>query len=220
MHRTQLPAHAFFTALCLLGPGCGGRQSPSGGGPIRLSPEEQVAVKPGTTVAGLGGVAIATFHIEGQAHVEGRVEHRTHPDSMGATAAFQRPFLAAGLRIVDRQATDARLAELKHAASGLVDDDTAPGLGKELGAQTLVVGAYRFAGEMTAKAGEHGNLFIAPKRVYGQEVAVRGFDVESGEMRFDIKLKLGREADALLPEKLAAEAARRLLGRMGGGARP
>jgi hypothetical protein len=140
------------------------------------------------------------------------IARNAHEDTMGATDAFVRELLGAGLVLVDRQAVDARLTELQRSSSMLVDDASAPSLGNELGAATLVVGRYRFHCDGTVARGPDGD-FVKPERVYSQSVEIKGFDLERGVVLFDAEIALDESTSdgRLLPKSLARTAGRRLV---------
>ena len=116
-----------------------------------------------------------------------------------------------------RRTVDERLAEHGYTAIGIVDDDTAPSLGNELGAQTLIVGRYRFNCEGELVGGE-GTDFIQPTKVFSQSVQVKGFHLETAQVLFDVELTLDEASSEgrMLPRSLARGAGRRLVAKLKG----
>jgi hypothetical protein len=176
---------------------------------------------PGVSLAKLRTTAVATFTIEGSVRQESAepVTRNTHEDTMGATDAFVRELVAAGVVVADRQAVDARLAELQRSTGPLVEDGSGPSFGNELGATTLVIGKYRFQCEGLIARGADGD-FVKPARVYSQSVQVTGYDLERGVVLFDAELALDEAMSdgRLLPKSLARAAGQRLVAHLSSGA--
>ena len=176
--------------------------------------DARVNIAPGVSAATLGRVAVPTFEVEGAVRAPvagGSVVRRSHSDTMEATGAFMGELVGTDLTVLDRQFVDQRIKELQAGSSPRVSDETAPSFGRELGAQTLIVGRYRFecSGDLTrARAGD----FVEPKVVHRQSLQIRGFELETGRVIFDVELALDSNGSdgRLLPRSLARSAARRL----------
>ncbi len=186
--------------------------------------DTHIHVAPGVTAKSLGRVAIPTFEIEGHVREEPTLEHadtdwstsdrvvrRRHADTMDVTRAFTGRLVSTDLVLLDRQFVDERLKELEGGASLRVSDETAPSFGRELGAQTLVVGQYRFecSGELSPS---DGGEFVRPQTVHRQSLQVRGFELETGRVIFDVEVALDEDNSRgrLLPRSLARTAAKKL----------
>lgn len=183
----------------------------------------EVLCRPDARLESMGNVAVATFAIEGLFKHEGPdgkptvTRQRNKRDTMQVTDMFLRHLNGKGLTILDRQAVDARLKELGYSTSVLVEDETAPTMGKEYGAKVLIVGRYLFNAEGQLTKGK-GGVFLAPVRVYSQSVTVKVFDLERATVLCDVE----RMADEtisqgrLLPRSIARDAARKLLEALSG----
>lgn len=177
--------------------------------------QARVFVAPDVGATQLGRIAIPTFRIDGRVVEHDRIVRRDHADTMDLTRTFISRLAATRLVVLDRQFVDGRVREMNINVSGLVFDETAPSFGRELGAQTLVVGYYRFDCTGSIARGAHGD-FIDPEAVQSQMLRVRGIRLETGQVIFDLELSLDSEASAgrLLPKSLARAAAKRLLARL------
>ncbi len=181
--------------------------------------QASVHVAPGTTAQTLGRIAVPTFEIEGRvranAGTDERVVRRRHLDTMNVTQTFTARLVGTNLVVLDRQFVDARIEEINGGTSVRISDETAPTFGRELGAQTLIVGRYRFecSGELLPGPPKQ---FVRPDVVHRQSVQLRGFELETGRIIFDVDLTLDAEASQgkLLPRSLAKAAARRLWARL------
>lgn len=179
-------------------------------GSARPQADARVCFADGLSRETVDPIAVLVFEVEGElVEATGRVERRAHPDSMEATQAFDEGLLGGGLRLVDRARVDARHAEIERSGRGLIDDDTAASFGRELGARTLIFGRYRFSCEGRIESGR----YIRPSKVLAQSVEVRGIDVETGRVMFQVTRSMsgGGANDRLLPKSLARAAARTLL---------
>ncbi len=195
----------YLGALLLLVAGCAG-SSPA----IRPKASGAVCLAKGLRGSDLGPMAIATFDV--LAKVPGRDSRRV-ADAMGATAMFEEELVGGGLTVLDRGAVDARLRELKHSASALVSDQTHVSFGNEFGAQTIVVGLYRFSAEGQFDRQGSGRERFSPQVVRSQSLEIRGISVETGQTLFTVRRHLPKSAaiDRLLPRSLARASARALL---------
>lgn len=199
---------------------------PGPGGQNIINPEcirRDVAVPIGMKVADLGTVAVATFEIVGNATLEGtgQTVRRAHPDSMEVTDAVMRRLLANGVPLVerDRSATDKLLDELKVSASGLVDETSAPSIGKQLGVKTLIVGRYEFTGEFEYSRNEAGDIILKnPRSISHQTVRIKALDVEKGQIIIDAKFSMtGKVVNVLMPQALVKYGIQQILEQMGSG---
>ena len=177
--------------------------------------DAHISVAPGVHADNLGRVAIPTFEVEGHVRApddtDGQVVSRQHPDTMDVTRAFTGRLVDTPLVVLDRESVDQRLRELHAGTSIRVSDATAPSFGRELGAQTLIVGRYRFDCSGEVSPGQAGG-FVRPQVVHRQAIQLRGFELETGRIIFDVELALdARGSDGrLLPRSLARAAANRL----------
>src|SRR5262249_49364071 len=109
-----------------------------------------------------------------------------------------------------------RMQELGYGANGRVSEESAPTYGQELGAQTLIVGRYRF--DCTGVvSGDAAQEFVKADTVYRQSLKIWAFDLESGRIVADLELYLDQQDSAgqLLPRSLGTAAAKRFLDGIG-----
>ena len=217
---------SLFLSLCLsvlaLTQACSHGSAASTGAPPKAT--TRIHLAPGVNAQTLGRVAIPTFQVEG--HVRQSVAERaddaslpivrrSHSDTMDVTRTFTSRLVQTELVVLDRQFVDQRLQELKGGTSLRVSDETAPSFGRELGAQTLIVGRYRFECSGALNPSRGGD-FVRPEVVHRQSLQLRGFELETGRVIFDVELALN-EADSrgkLLPRSLARTAAKKLWARL------
>jgi len=182
------------------------------GGTIRVNPRcirQDMAIAPGLNLTDLGTIGVATFEVVGTVTPEGsgRVLRNAGPDTMDVTETIVRRLLDNGVTLVERErsVTDALLQELSFSASGLVDDNTAPSIGHQLGVQTLIVGRYEFSGEFAWSVNEAGEMILGRSRKIGyQVIRIKALDVERGQVLIDAKFSMtGNVADILMPQVLA-----------------
>ena len=214
-NSANMRSHSRFAVALLILVGCGtaSRVGASTDAPGEATGE--VVCRSDARLDQLGNVAVATFAIEGvfeHSDADGNptvTRRRNDQDTMAATEMFIRHLNTQGLTLLDRQQTDARIKELGYSTSILVQDETAPSMGNEYGANTLMVGRYVFnaAGKLTTG---RGGKFLAPEKVFSQRLVVRVFDLESATVLCDVER--GVQADnRLLPRSLARDAAQKLL---------
>lgn len=143
------------------------------------------------------------------------VMRRRHVDTMNATSAFTGVLNTVHPLILDRTVVDERLRALRGEAAPRVIDNSAPTFGEELGAQTLIVGQYRFEASGTVSTGRE-NEFLRPDVVHRQALHIRGFELKTGQVIFDMELALDEPASKgqLQPRSLARAAAQQLLARL------
>ncbi|MEO1334318.1 MAG: hypothetical protein AAFV29_01685 [Myxococcota bacterium] len=178
----------------------------------------RVDVAPGITRQSLGRVAVRTFDIDSRVRPNDRptmVMRRRHADTMDATSTFTGVLNAVHPLILDRQVVDKKLRALRGEAAPQVADSRAPTFGKELGAKTLIVGQYRFEASGRMTSGRE-NEFLRPDVVHRQALHIRGFELETGQIIFDMELALDEPASKgqLQPRSLARAAAKQLLARL------
>jgi len=180
-------------------------------------------IVPGLKTADLGAVAVAAFEIRTrpkETSSGNAPELITFPDNQDVTGSFTRPLISANIPLVERNHKEISrlLTEHKFSVSGLVEGKNAPSLGKFLGAKTLIVGIYEVQGEFpeTRKDGS-GNLVIGkPKSLQSQSVHIRGLDMESGRIVFDVKASLsGQVISYPAPRRLAGFAGNTLIRELG-----
>ena len=207
--KPESKARALSTLALLLSIGCAHRATPD--------VDARISVAPGVTAQSLGRVAIPTFWVEGRVRdlssdaAYPEIVQRQHADTMELTRTFMNRLVGTDLVVLDRQFVDQRLEELEMGTSPRVSDESAPAFGQELGAQTLIVGRYRFecSGEVLSGRADG---FVRPNVVYKQSVQVRGFELETGRVIFDVELGIDAAGakGRLVPKSLARAAANRL----------
>lgn len=168
-------------------------------------------IVPGLKALDLGAVAVAAFEIRTrpkETSSGGASELMTFSDNQDITGSFTRPLISANVPLVERNPKEISrlLTEHKFSVSGLVEGKKAASLGKFLGAKTLIVGIYEVQGEFPeGRKDAAGNLVIGkPKALQRQSVHVRGLDMESGRIVFDVKASLSGQAISYpAPRRLA-----------------
>jgi len=180
-------------------------------------------IVPGLKTSDLGAVAVAAFEIRTrpkETSSGGAPELLTFPDNQDITGSFTRPFINANIPLVERNPKEISrlLTEHKFSVSGLVEGKKAPSLGKFLGAKTLIVGIYEVQGEFPeGRKDAAGNLVIGkPKSLQRQSIHIRGLDMESGRIVFDVKASLsGQVISYPAPRRLAGFAGDTLIQELG-----
>lgn len=194
------------------------------GGRNVISPEcirQDISVLPGMKAKDLGTVGMATFEIVGDVALDGlsKTIRRSHADSMEVTDTIMRRLLGAGIPLVerDRRLTDKLLEELHVSASELVDSETAPSIGHQLGVKTLIVGRFEFSGEFEFVQDENGDVILKkPKSIGYQAVRIKALDVSRGQVIIDARFSMtGSVVSVLMPQTLARYAATEILSRLG-----
>jgi len=194
------------------------------GGRNVISPEcirQDISVLPGMKAKDLGTVGMATFEIVGDVTLDGlsKTIRRSHADSMEVTDTIMRRLLGAGIPLVerDRRLTDKLLEELHVSASELVDSETAPSIGHQLGVKTLIVGRFEFSGEFHYAQDENGDVILKkPKSIGYQAVRIKALDVSRGQVIIDARFSMtGSVVSVLMPQTLARYAATEILSRLG-----
>jgi hypothetical protein len=180
-----------------------------------------VDVPDGLRLADLKNVTIATFEVVGTAtypdtgEVLAWEQHDNQSKSFGVTDAFAGRLVANGLSLVtrNRDVTDHILKELELSTSKLMDEDSAPAIAGMLGANTLIVGRYRFAGCFELRRGAGADVYLGPaKSVALQSIEVKAFDVSKGKVLFNARFSMtGRTSEKLTPRLLARYAAKVLM---------
>lgn len=182
---------------------------------------QDVGFPPGLTRQDLGNLIVVPFTYAGQAYESQTRRLISHhgDERFGATQAFIRQLMNAGLTLVERdpQLTQEMLKEFNYSSDGLVDMETAPAIGNHMGGKTLIVGRFEFTGDFDVARDETGNdVLREPRKISYQALRVKGLDIEKGVILFDIRLTMGENVSkSLLPEQLAAFAGHVLLERFG-----
>jgi hypothetical protein len=183
---------------------------------IRCNP----AVAENLTIADLGTVAVASVEIVGNATLGASREviRRSHDDTMGITEVLTRRFIEAGVPMAERDKALANkmFDELEFSASGAVDDASAPAIGHQQGAKTLVVSQFEFNGEFDYGANEGGDIILRePKSISYQAIRIKGLDVSRGLVVFDVRYSItGNVSKVLMPKVLAQYAVQDILKRL------
>ena len=192
----------------------------------QVKAQGDITVKPGLKLADLAPVAVANFTIVGlvkhqTADGQSEVLRQEHSDTMGVTISIEKMLLKAGVTMVDRQQTEQRMKELKHSTSELINNETARTFGEQIGAKTLITGVYKFHCEGTVNRTTKVNrdpevkddLFVKPTRVFSQSIAIKAFDVETGEVVFMVEQQLSENSgvSSLYPRPLSELAAKKLV---------
>ena len=184
-------------------------------GPPKPQAKSELVTAPGLTLSMLEKVAVATFTVEGVltdstgAQTLGR---KVLMDPMRSTDAFVEELGKAGVSLADRADTDANLAECGSTAADLLNSSSAPACASVSGVKTLVVGYYRF----TCQGADKEKFFSNPERVVSQSIRLRGFDLSSTGILFDVEVTLDEAGSLgrLLPRSLARGGGRMLIAKL------
>jgi hypothetical protein len=182
----------------------------------KVETEKQISVSPALNLKYLGTPAVASFTITEHMHyMEGgsrKVAERKHGDNMNISSAFEAGLMNHNIKPADRQVVDQELARLNLTASELINRNSIHGIKIGVDASILIVGEYflNFDSEGAAQEMQDFNRVIKPEQVNFQAVHIKGFDLRSGTVVFDIYTKHNTVGKALHQRQFIGFAAKLL----------
>lgn len=183
----------------------------------KVGTEKQVSISPALNLSFLGKPACASFSIiEYMNFMDGgvkKIAERKHNDNMNVSSAFESGFIKHNITVVERKSVDSEMKRMGVTAHELITKNSIHGIPFNLDAKVLVVGEYllNFESDGVATDMQNMNKIISPEKVNFQTVHIKGFDLRTGTVVFDITVKHTTGGKKLHQTKFVAFVAKFLL---------
>lgn len=139
-----------------------------------VSTEKEVYIASGFKIDKLQNVAVASFGIltvtEGQQSAKNQ-----RVDDLDITTSFEKSLMGAGISIADGKTADNEIKTAGTNVYELIESDIFKSLDLNIDAEVLIIGRY------TVWIGEDSSVTY-------QQIRIRGFEIKSGELVFDINV--------------------------------